>query len=167
MTTQGIVGSICPAQLTDASKPDFGYRPSIRALVDRVTQALHGGCFPRSLTPNAQGQVACVVLEGTVSPSCVCDPTKARSPVSAADQPLVQAAKQDPVGANLTCFCEIDQVATPDCETSSAPTSNGWCYVDASEGPGAAQILGQCQHELRFVGTGNAQPGATLFLACQ
>jgi hypothetical protein len=171
MGSQGIVGSICPSQLNDASKPDFGYRPSIRALVDRVSQALHGECLPKQLTPDAQGQVACVLLEGTVSPSCVCDPTRARSVVSAAHQPLVQAAKQDPVGMNLSCFCEIDQDATPDCETSTAPTSNGWCYVSASEGPGQAQIVANCpagvQQTIRFVGTGQPQAGGTLFLACQ
>jgi hypothetical protein len=171
MASQGIVGSICPAQLADASKPDFGYRPSIRALIDRVSQALHPECFPRKLTPNAQGQVACVVLEGTANTPCVCDPTRARSPVPLADQPLVQAAQQSPGGATLTCFCEIDQDATPDCETSATASSNGWCYVDASEGPGAAQIVAKCpaseQQLLRFVGTGNPQAGATLFLSCQ
>jgi hypothetical protein len=171
MGSQGIVGSICPAQLTDASKSDFGYRPSIHALVDRVTQAMQPGCFPRVLTPNAQGQVACVILEGTTNTSCVCDMTKARSPVSAAHQPLVQAAKQDPVGANLSCFCEIVQDTSPDCVNSTTATSNGWCYVDASEGPGAAQIVSYCppdmQRELRFLGTGQPVAGATLFLSCQ
>ncbi len=37
---QGVVASICPAQQTDASQADFGYRPAIQALVDRVSARL-------------------------------------------------------------------------------------------------------------------------------
>ncbi|MBW2522704.1 MAG: hypothetical protein JRI23_00950, partial [Deltaproteobacteria bacterium] len=34
------LGSICPAQLDDASRPDFGYVPSIRALVEAIRPRL-------------------------------------------------------------------------------------------------------------------------------
>ncbi len=37
---QGVVGSLCPAQLTDLAKPDFGYRPVIASLLERMTPAL-------------------------------------------------------------------------------------------------------------------------------
>jgi hypothetical protein len=33
---QGIVGSICPANLTDSSKADWGYRPVIAAILERI-----------------------------------------------------------------------------------------------------------------------------------
>jgi hypothetical protein len=35
---QGIVASICPAQLTDDTRPDYAYRPAIGALVARLKQ---------------------------------------------------------------------------------------------------------------------------------
>jgi hypothetical protein len=40
--SQGVVGSICPAQLGDATKPDYGYRPSVQAIIDRVKPAIRG-----------------------------------------------------------------------------------------------------------------------------
>jgi hypothetical protein len=38
--TQGVAGSICPAQLADPSRDDFGYRPSIRAFVEALSGRL-------------------------------------------------------------------------------------------------------------------------------
>jgi hypothetical protein len=37
---QGIVGSICPKQLTDPTAPDYAYRPSVKAIVDRLKPVL-------------------------------------------------------------------------------------------------------------------------------
>jgi hypothetical protein len=34
--TQGVVASICPTQLADATKADYAYRPAVAALVARV-----------------------------------------------------------------------------------------------------------------------------------
>ena len=34
--TQGVVASICPVQVLDATKPDYAYRPAVAALVARV-----------------------------------------------------------------------------------------------------------------------------------
>jgi hypothetical protein len=34
--TQGVVASICPSQLTDATKADYAYRPAVAALIARV-----------------------------------------------------------------------------------------------------------------------------------
>jgi hypothetical protein len=176
MGAQGVVGSICPAQITDRSKPDFGYRPAVKAIVDAVKQSLRGQCFPHALTPNTEGQVACAIIEGTRvgGNQCACDPNKARSPVSSDHQADLDAVKQDPVGAQLNCFCEIDQ--TPgfdhggDCQIAPVATSNGWCYVDAALNPAEAPLVTQCptndKRQIRFVGTGVPQPGATIFIAC-
>jgi hypothetical protein len=171
---QGVVGSICPAQLTEATKADFGYRPAVGAILEAVRPALQAPCLPKPLTPNAQGQVACVIVEGTHAAPCTCDPTKARALVSPQNMHIVQAAQASPAGQGLTCFCEINQASGPalmDCQNSAAPTSNGWCYVDASEGAGAAQLVAHCpaggQHEIRFVGAGAPGAGAVDFLACQ
>jgi len=37
---QGVVASVCPAQLTDASQSDFGYRPAVQAIIDRIRSRL-------------------------------------------------------------------------------------------------------------------------------
>jgi hypothetical protein len=58
-------------------------------------------------------------------------------------------------------------------DPSSSPVVNGspvhgWCYVDASTGnPALVQGCPASEpHKLRFVGAGEAAPGATLFLSC-
>ncbi|WP_437893234.1 hypothetical protein [Sorangium sp. So ce124] len=37
---RGVAGSICPAQLADPSAPDYGYRPVMNAVLDRLSTAL-------------------------------------------------------------------------------------------------------------------------------
>ncbi|WP_437585672.1 hypothetical protein [Sorangium sp. So ce1000] len=37
---RGVAGSICPAQLADTSSPDYGYRPVMNAVLDRLSTAL-------------------------------------------------------------------------------------------------------------------------------
>lgn len=44
---QGIVASICPANMLDANRADFGYRPAIAAIVDRLRTPLRGCDFVR------------------------------------------------------------------------------------------------------------------------
>jgi len=36
---QGVVASVCPRTL-DATSPDYGYRPAVRALIDRARKNL-------------------------------------------------------------------------------------------------------------------------------
>jgi hypothetical protein len=40
--SQGVVGSICPAQITDPTKPDYAYRPAVKALIDRIKPVIRG-----------------------------------------------------------------------------------------------------------------------------
>ena len=60
---QGIVASVCPAQTNDVNKADYGYRPAIGAIIDRLKVALGGQCLPRQLTPDENGEVQCLILE--------------------------------------------------------------------------------------------------------
>jgi hypothetical protein len=177
---QGIAASICAKQLTDNSKPDYGYGPAVRAIIDRLKLALAKPCLPRKLTPALGGQVPCLILEGrqTSGGACTCDSSKARAYVSEEHLPAQQAAENNPDSKGLDCFCEIEQASnaapTPgaltDCQTATPATSNGWCYVDADNGPAQAGIVAKCpateRHEIRFVGSGAPQLGATLFITC-
>jgi hypothetical protein len=125
MGTQGIAASICPAQLTDPTQADYGYTPAIGAIIDRLKKALGGQCLPRTLTPDATGEVSCLILEAQVAPAgevaaCnACPAVKngvptARQPVSAEHEPAVAAAEYpaDPDGNPAwNCFCEIAQTS--------------------------------------------------------
>jgi len=47
-----IVASICARNLKDANAQDYGYRPAVDAIVDRLKEALTGKCLPRTLSPD-------------------------------------------------------------------------------------------------------------------
>ncbi|HVZ36701.1 MAG TPA: hypothetical protein VG963_29935, partial [Polyangiaceae bacterium] len=54
-----IVASICARNVTDLAKPDFGYRPAIASIVDRLGEQLARRCLPRPLDVRADGSVPC------------------------------------------------------------------------------------------------------------
>jgi hypothetical protein len=184
--TQGIVGSICPAQQTDNTLINFGYRPAVKAIVDRLKQALGGQCLPRSLTPDGSGQVTCLILEARNIGGNVCSDvcsTNGRNFIDQ-DHPAVLAAKEDPLAkaSGWDCYCEITQLEGDElvaCQTDVADTPvangaavHGWCYVDASAQPpiGNPDIVASCPETerrlIRFVGDGQGSTGATLFITC-
>src|SRR5262249_16717822 len=133
MGDQGIVASICAAQLDHKTNPDgtsaadYGYRPAVKAIIDRLKKALKGQCLPRTLTPDPTGQVPCLILEprNTMGAPCTRDPNMGRSTVSMAHQPAQEAALKDPLAAaaKWNCFCEINQT-TNDPKATCNPETN-------------------------------------------
>jgi hypothetical protein len=183
--TQGIVASVCPAQIATPDKADFGYRPAIAAIIDRLQSNVSGQCLPRSLTPNADGRVECVILEArNTANACACNPTEGRGDVRAENAAIVQSIKQDPLAtkAGWDCFCELlqptgDELAACQNDPSTQPqvngnNVNGWCYLDANTTPptGNPEILASCpesqKRNFRFVGAGEPKNGATMFITC-
>ena len=193
--SQGIVASVCPAQLTDQSDTgyDFGYRPAIGAIIERLKTVLGGQCLPRTLVEDEKtGNFPCLILEArnTQGGACVCgDARTSIAPGSDAEK-AVNVAKQDPAAkdAGWDCFCEINQLKDKEgdaCQSdvnnppllNGAPV-NGWCYVDpdlaVNSDPGSPNhnpdIVSKCPDNekriIRFVGTGAAQTGATLLITC-
>ena len=187
MGSQGIVGSICPAQLNDPSRADFGYRPTIGAIINRLRVAIAGQCLPTVLTPSKDGSVACVMVEArnTGSASCSCPLDQGRAPVAPSHHGLVTEAQSSPgaKAAGWNCFCEISQATGADlaaCQDdptdlplASGKPVNGWCYIDAATSPptGNPQIVSNCpvseKRLVRFVGAGAPRSGGTTFIACQ
>ena len=61
---QAIVGSICPANVTDKTRDDYGYTPAVGALIDSLRQPLGEQCLPFALpVDTASGQTPCSVIE--------------------------------------------------------------------------------------------------------
>ncbi len=193
---QGIVASICPAQLSNDKAKDYGYDPAVGALVERLKKALGNPCLPRALRPDEKGEVACVVLEARRVPNdaacqAVCG-SAARARLSEAE-PAVKAAKEDPLAATLgwNCFCKVEPaIGAPGkdgrpmdlaaCQTQLEPVVNaagqpvdGWCYVDATTVPatGNAELVASCpaseKRMIRFVGKAASDAkNATTFITC-
>ncbi|MCK6586305.1 MAG: hypothetical protein L6Q76_01845 [Polyangiaceae bacterium] len=178
---QGIVASVCAAQVNDKSRDDFGYRPAIGALVNQLKTALRGQCLARELEP-VDEQVSCLILEARrTGGACSCNAEDARQPVTNEHMPAVTAALADvnAESAGWDCFCEIPQLtgdALTACRTEpdgspalmSIEKDGGWCYVDAATGN--ADLVATCpsteRRMIRFLGNGEVQPSATAFITC-
>jgi hypothetical protein len=174
MSSNGIVGSICPAQLKDSGKADYGYTPAVGAIIERLKKSLQGKCLPRSLTPDNNGQVGCFILEAKIANQCACDPAQARKDIppgaDGKEHPAITAAKLDPAynAAKWNCFCEIKQTqGAPGkngrpkdldaCQNNPPGTDltmknedgqavDGWCYIDATTVPptGNVDVVADC-----------------------
>ena len=175
LNDQGIVASICASQLDDDSRADYGYQPAIGALVDRLATKLGTTCLPRELKRDGDGQVACLVIEGKRSEggACSCDGA-ARSNVPSEHNAAVAAAQQSVGGADLDCFCQVDQLGgdelavclddpSDDPKLSQQPV-DGWCYVDHARG--GDTLPDQCSQTIRLVGAGEPENKARLFITC-
>jgi hypothetical protein len=176
---------VCAEQVSDKARADYGYRPAIGALVDQLKTAIGGQCLPRTLTPDENKQVSCLILEArATNGACSCDPAQARTPVEPNHQPAVAQALRDDnaLESGWDCFCEIPQLAEEELKACQMDTSltpelngerlNGWCYVDATTTPttGAPELVARCtdteKRMIRFVGKGEVQPTGTLFITC-
>ncbi len=110
---QGIVASICPAQQTQTADKDYGYRPAIGAIIERLKEALGGKCLPRSFSTES-GEVPCLILEASKVAdsevaSCMQCASNGHQPVAEDHQVAVEAAKQDSYNPGWNCICEIVQ----------------------------------------------------------
>jgi hypothetical protein len=193
MGTQGIFASICPAKAltSQQAEPDYGYRPAVNAIIDRLKEELGGQCLARELKEDPQTkEIPCLVLEAShVNDACNCEGTPGRIDIPKekdgepnAKYNAVLAAQEDE-GAPTeedrvwNCFCEIVQLAADEkdtCRTVEDPQANaqgdGWCYIDPAAGLGNPAIVADCSANerrlVRFVGEGEPLPGATVFVTC-
>ena len=177
---QAIVASICPANLHDPTAPDYGYRPAVGAIIERLKKSLRTRCLPRALEPSVcvpeddptYGQVPCLILEVRnleEGETCSCD-----MPGRAVPNP---EAVTDDVREAGDCVCEITQLggeARTACASevdTSKIDGDGWCYVDPAQELGNPEIVEKCpateRRLIRFVNEGNAQKDALVFITCQ
>jgi len=153
-----IVASICPKIVDDKTKADYGYNPAVKAIIDRLKEALKGKCLPRPLVPADEpkdgletGQVPCKVIEAVLPQNggvCSC-PTDARraDTTDVLRKAVLDKLKEgescgDTAGQTKCedfCTCELLQLTGSQaggdlnkCQNdASPPTTPGYCYINA------------------------------------
>jgi hypothetical protein len=188
-SSQAIVASICPANVTDKTQDNYGYSPAIRALVGRLRNALRGRCLPRTLEVVTEegptkGNVPCIVVEAFKDVKCDCTHEPGRKTAESAIITDQMLEKDDKGVPKNNCFCEIQQLggnAQHECKTNLNPPSqagDGWCYVDPQQGLDGQFDMSQCavvrscpatdKRLIKFINTNSEpRPGATAFIMCQ
>jgi hypothetical protein len=151
-----IVASICP-KILDKGQADYGYNPAVKAIIDRLKEALKGKCLPRPLAPNksndvtdglAPGQVPCKVIEAVLPQnggSCSCATNPNRNDTTAALREAVldklrqgESCGDKPGQTKCAeyCTCELLQLTGGELEMcqndTSPPAVAGYCYVNAA-----------------------------------
>jgi len=171
MGAQGIVASICPANTSEHARSDYGYRPAIRAIADRLIVRLGGRCLPRALDIGEDHTVPCLVLEAfTPSPgeACSCGSTPGRT-----EAPTDSLT--DDVKALGSCVCAIAQLTGESrtrCqhEAGALDAASGWCYVDPAQSGDRAQcrLVRDCApSERRIIHYSGARPRGRTVIMCQ
>ncbi len=183
MKGQGIVASVCPADLSNPSDVrGYGYDPAVNAIVDQLKYKLAAQCLPTKLTADPKGQVSCLAIEARTladGETCSCDGA-ARRPVQKAE--AIEAVRSEATAeASWDCFCEITQVLDEAQRTACQSLSDddvakvavdGWCYLDATTNPpiGDPDLLSSCRpdekHAVRFVNHGEPVRGARAIITC-
>lgn len=191
-----IVASICARNVdiaTRETRADFGYRPAIDAIVERLKEQLGDRCLPRALLTAPDDSVPCTLIEAVPRPTeaCSCDKAARRVPDPttasvirarlASDQ--VELCGADDPECSRACLCEVLQVQDADnpnpaealraCqEDETATGAEGWCYIadNGAQSIGNPELVAQCpatqRQVLRFVGEGLGD-NTTTFVSCQ
>jgi hypothetical protein len=165
---QGIVASICPADVSE------GYRPAIEAVLDRIRVPLRGRCLPRQIAVREDGSIPCAVLE-VFTPEdggqCACN-----DPRFPGRSPLADDLRASERVASLGgCPCQMRELQGEEkaaClkNTNTGSPINGWCYVDPQQSGDAAQcpLVENCpatgKRIIRYMGV---KPRGKTVIMCQ
>jgi hypothetical protein len=141
----GIVASLCPKQLKTPGADDYGYRPAVRAISDRLEATLTASCVPRPLERDGNGSVPCLVLATLPEPGPQDTCKKLGLGVPSADilaQVRERAAQEDGEASRLLPVCDVPQVVVPRGETCrDQDQANGFCYAEAVPDVKCAQSI--------------------------
>ncbi|WP_394850770.1 hypothetical protein LZC95_25350 [Pendulispora brunnea] len=167
---QGIVASLCPREITNTDSADYGYRPAVRTIVNRLKDALSERCIPQPLEEEADGTVPCLITELLPSgdQATACDPAKGLEQPEAGvldryrKQQQANNATPDELARPL---CVIKQLKGADLVNNSCVKSNkgGWCYVSREKVP-----TEKCAQSIKFPELDTLRPpnGALVSLQC-
>jgi len=179
----GIVASLCPRNLADPSAQDYGYRPAVDAIADRLKSTVgEKNCLRRKLAVAPDGTVSCTVLEATIDPAWSCDPSMNRRKP---DPSLIEAARRH-LAADKWCDSDPNTTYIPECSrfnvceimraddscltTAPSPTTIGWCYVDPSANLGDPALVTKCptnwKQRLLFFGDNTPVSSGTVLITC-
>jgi hypothetical protein len=183
--SQAIVGSICPKEPKDMTSPDYGYRPILANIVDRLKNVLTGSCLPKPLQPNADGKVSCDIVEalfangqgqtntcdeklGLAQPDSVmlhafnakrCADAKGTGDAGPGGAACAHPEDPELVARELGPVCVLQQFATPAGTTCEANPSPGWCVVSGPPARGCGQAI-------QFSSTAIPHTGTKLHWVC-
>ena len=172
---QGVIASLCPITLEgDKQAPSYGYNPAVKAIIDRLKNALTTQCLPQKLTASDAGadlgQVPCLVLAQLGEVTDTCEGAKLKKPAPEILSKFLEQQKAesgDPkdggVDLSKLAVCELPQLVAAAGSSCKDSSELGWCYVENSK---TASPAGRCPQALIFSGATGGLAGARFSLQC-
>ncbi|MGA3122888.1 MAG: hypothetical protein ABSF69_19140 [Polyangiaceae bacterium] len=189
---QGIVSSLCPIDVADnatGDDPNYGYRPAVATIINRLKNALTNQCLPEPLAAGTGGSAAvpCLILvqmPATNGGSCLnptCTAGGLSTPESAVLTKFCATAEatfmsnggkssglQDPAAQSVCVLQQLIPTGTSSLgvKASAADFTNGSCDSETTD-PGWCYVTGVkgCAQAIIFP-TGSPPEGATASLQC-
>jgi hypothetical protein len=172
---QGIAASLCPIQLLEKGRPDYGYRPAVAAIIDRLKNALTTQCLPQRLRETGSDPsvpVPCLVLAQLADPSDTCDRfglTIPKPEILKVFKEQQQAETGNVVAGGLDLaslpVCEVPQKVIPKGASCKDDTERLWCYVE-NDAATKQSPAGRCPQALIFSSGTQDMAGARFSLQC-
>jgi hypothetical protein len=176
---QGVIASLCPIQLTNPAGPDYGYKPAVAAIIDRLKNALTTQCLPQKLrtadeeAAKAPLDVPCLVL---VQLSKESGQTCAGLGLAVPEPAILEVFKQQQRaesgnvgdgGLDLSTLetCQLAQTDVAKGETCANDTNLNWCYVE-NDTVNKKNPAGRCPQALIFASGTQKLVGARFSLQC-
>lgn len=159
-----VVSSLCPKQLTKPDADDYGYRPAVRAITERLGRSLFGSCLPRALEQDADDSVACVVtaILPDAGPDSECQRLYGLSNPSDTIRRHLRdklVAEEGPASGKLP-ICEVPQMPVKKGDTcKNEQQKTAFCYVESPEGA-------TCNYGLLFTKPAANIVGARFSMQC-
>lgn len=174
---QGVIASLCPIQLNNQAAPDYGYKPAVAAIIDRLKNALTTQCLPQPLARDeATQEVPCLILAQLAEPTDTCAQYNLKPPPKEILDIFLEEQRATSGGATGTAdlsklpVCEVEQMKDADGkayeqgESCKDRPEIGWCYVQNTDN--ATPAGRKCSQAIIF-STGSKQLiGARFTLQC-
>lgn len=166
---QGIAASLCPIQLRDPDAADYGYKPAVAQIIERLKNALNHSCLPRSLRngDDTEGdqRVDCLVLAQLDKESGqTCASLDLEVPEAAVLKVFKEQLAKDGFDPEIE-ICALEQRAVPRGATCAADGDIGWCYVE-NDNAKKKMPAGLCPQGLAFTSGTSRLTNARFSLQC-
>ncbi len=169
---QGIAASLCPIQLDNPDAADYGYRPAVAAIVDRLKNALTTQCLPQKLVRDAEELVPCLVLAQLGEETDTCERYGLEKPKDEIlkvflEQQKAESGNVGEGGLDLSRLpvCVVPQRKVARGETCREESNKVWCYVENDVASGRSPA-GRCPQALIFAAGTADLAGARFSLQC-
>ncbi len=189
---QGIVSSLCPIDVSDnatGDDPNYGYRPAVATIINRLKNALTNQCLPEPLAAGTGGSaaVSCLILvqmPATNGGTCL-NPTCTGNGLSVPESAVLtqfcataeatytsnggkSSGLQDPAAQSVCVLQQLVPTGTssPGVLASGADFTNGSCESETTD-PGWCYVTNAnaCAQAIAFP-PGSPPAGATAILRC-